>query len=300
MAIWRVALRQTLSHASQSRLTLKISWHTRRETHILVRGQKFPKDDWTNIPASILTRLDAPSPLIIPNHPLTILKQRIEETFSDFEPVSAGPPIVSVSENFDELGFPSDHPGRSKIDSYYINRDVMLRTHTSAHEVATFQSATPKWLLTADVYRRDEIDASHYPVFHQMEGARSFPTNTKNAAILVEENRIITEYLLKRNIHIEDTSHITSHNPLQDCHDKAMADLVAANLKLSLNRLIVNIFSTETSHPQSKPLRIRWIDAYFPFTSPSFEVEVLFRDKWLEILGCGVVNDSTLVRAGLQ
>ena len=271
---------------------------TVRSSHVLVRGQKYAQDEWTNIPSTILHKLDAPSPLAIPNHPLAILKRRIEQSLTDFESLSTSNPVVSVAQNFDELGFPPDHPGRSKTDSYYLNKDTMLQTHTSAHEIATFRSGRPKWLLTADVYRRDEIDSSHYPVFHQMEGARLLSSGTSTAQSLAAENQLLSEQLSKENLIIEDTSSIGSHNPRQDCHDPLMADLMAANLKLTLNRLIVNVFSSHELNSQSEPLRVRWINAYFPWTTPSYEVEVLFAGKWLEILGCGVVQNTSLNRAG--
>ena len=63
-------------------------------------------------------------------------------------------PVVTTYENFDVLGFPQDHPGRSKSDTYYLNGEHLLRTHTSAHEQQCFQSCkTPGYLITADVYR---------------------------------------------------------------------------------------------------------------------------------------------------
>lgn len=55
-----------------------------------------------------------------------------------------------------------------------MNRKMMLRAHTSAHQRELVSSGLDAFLLAGDVYRRDEIDASHYPVFHQMEGVRLF------------------------------------------------------------------------------------------------------------------------------
>lgn len=69
-----------------------------------------------------------------------------------------------------------------------MSRTTMLRAHTSAHQRELVRSGLDAFLLAGDVYRRDEIDASHYPVFHQMEGVRlfsnhevykSFPPNPK-------------------------------------------------------------------------------------------------------------------------
>jgi len=175
----------------------------------------------------------------------------------------------------------------------------MLRTHTSAHEVETFAKGVRQWLLTADVYRRDEIDASHYPVFHQVEGARVFDTSAASIQNIREENERLSHRLAKSNIVIEDIPHVTDANPVQHCHKTEHAEVVAVNLKLSLNSLILDLFG-RAGATDGKPLRVRWIEAYFPFTTPSYEVEVFFNGKWLEILGCGVVLQRTLDRAGVR
>ncbi len=175
----------------------------------------------------------------------------------------------------------------------------MLRTHTSAHEVEIFKQGYDKWLLTADVYRRDEIDGSHHPVFHQMEGARTFPMDKTTVIALQAENEMLVQKLASTNIVIEDDTKIGSSNPYQETHDPEHAQLVAANLKCHLNSMIYGLFSAGRSG-SSEPLRVRWIEAYFPFTSPSYEVEVFFQGKWLEILGCGVVKQRTLDLSGMR
>ena len=68
--------------------------------------------------------------------------------------------------------------GRSPTDTYYLSPTTVLRTHTSAHQSGLFTARERAFLVSGDVYRRDEIDASHYPVFHQMEGARLFPLSS--------------------------------------------------------------------------------------------------------------------------
>ncbi|KAI0093504.1 phenylalanyl-tRNA synthetase [Irpex rosettiformis] len=260
---------------------------------VQVLGKSYPKDATTNISSSIIDKLERRLHLQ-PSHPLGILRSLIESHWPAFTHLSDFSPVVTPARNFDDLSFPADHPGRSLTDSYYINKDYMLRTHTSAHEVETFAKGERKWLLTADVYRRDEIDSSHYPVFHQMEGASIFPANANGVHELQEDNARLSEYLRKSNIVIEDIPHITPTNPLQAGHDPSQAELVAQNLKLSLNSLMLTLFGGSN---RGEPLRVRWIEAYFPFTSPSYEVEVFFNGKWLEILGCGVVLQSTLERA---
>lgn len=174
----------------------------------------------------------------------------------------------------------------------------MLRTHTSAHEVEMFRKGETKWLLTADVYRRDEIDASHYPIFHQVEGARIFNADVSGLKEVEEDNERLSNLLASANIVIEDIPHVSPTNPVQPDHDPVFSKLVAKNLKLSLNNLMLTIFGGVAGINKEHPLRVRWIEAYFPFTSPSFEVEVFFQGKWLEILGCGVVRQATLNTAG--
>ena len=261
---------------------------------ISILGQKYEIDGTTNITQSIIAKL----PLRLhnqPAHPLGILRSKIESHFHDFAHLSSVHPVVTPAQNFDLLGFPADHPGRSATDSYYVNKDCMLRTHTSAHEVETFATGQPKWLLTADVYRRDEIDSSHYPVFHQMEGARVFKTDQAAIEEVKADNERLSQYLDQSNIVIEDIPRVSPTNPVQPTHDPAHSELVALNLKLSINSLLLKLFG---GGARDAPLQVRWIEAYFPFTSPSFEVEILYQGKWLEILGCGVIQQLTLDNAG--
>ena len=268
--------------------------------HISILGRQYPTDSFTNISPTIISKL----PLRLhsqPNHPLSSLRSLIESHFPDYTHLSSFSPLVTPYKNFDELSFPLDHPGRAVTDSYYVNKDLMLRTHTSAHEVDVFRSGESKWLLTADVYRRDEIDASHYPVFHQMEGARIFSSDVSGMKEVGEENARLSQHLSQSNILISDVPHITPSNPAQPSHDLKHSELIAINLKLSLNSLLLHLFGGITGEGDAtneEPLQVRWIEAYFPFTSPSYEVEVFFRGKWLEILGCGVIRQATLDRAG--
>lgn len=216
---------------------------------------------------------------------------------------------MSVHENFDSLGFPPDHPGRARSDTYYINKSTLLRTHTSAHEAAIFRAnETNGYLISADVYRRDEVDRSHYPVFHQMEGARLWdrsqvPNGDIAAAVWAD-----VKALKKHNIKVEDPNppFHPERNPLQSAHHSpAEAEAIAAHLKRSLELMVVEIFTrakaaASRADPNFKdePLRVRWVEAYFPFTSPSWELEVYYAGDWLEVLGCGVTQQSMYINAG--
>ncbi|WVQ74694.1 phenylalanine-tRNA ligase [Cryptococcus sp. DSM 104548] len=262
----------------------------------LINDRFFPTDSWSNCPPSILEKTGRNLHLL-PAHPIAIIRQIIEDHFSAYTALVPETPAVSVHQNFDELGFPPDHPGRSMTDSYYLNKDYMLRTHTSAHEVESYRKGLNQWLLSADVYRRDEIDSSHYPVFHQMEGTHVWSEDELHT--LPELNAKLAASLASCPILIEDTTSISPSNPCQPHHDPVHAAQIAQHLKHSLNSLIFRLFGHVVTKT-GEPLRVRWIEAYFPFTSPSYEVEVWWEGKWLEILGSGVVMQKTLDQAGVS
>ncbi|KAG9318482.1 hypothetical protein JVU11DRAFT_573 [Chiua virens] len=158
-----------------------------RPATVSVLGQEYPTDEATNVSPTILSKV----PLRLHTraaHPLNTLRTLIESHFPSYAHLSSLSPLVTPYQNFDLLSFPVDHPGRSVTDSYYVNKNLMLRTHTSAHEVEVFERGETKWLLTADVYRRDEIDGSHYPVFHQTEGARIVSADANGMKEIQDDN----------------------------------------------------------------------------------------------------------------
>lgn len=244
------------------------------------------------------------------DHPLAITRQLIESRFPDFHHHNNLFPVVSIDQNFNSLGFPADHPGRSRSDTYYLNKSTVLRTHTSAHQAETFRAnKSPGYLIAADVYRRDAIDRSHYPIFHQMEGARTWDRNALTNDKTIAEQ--IWQDVAKIPTHEIDVSdpNPTSHperNPLQTPHHSAdEVEAMAAHLKRSLEDMVYTIFTaaqsaTPTSKSSQDPLKMRWVEAYFPFTSPSWELEVLWQGDWLEILGCGIVKHDILSNAGVS
>ena len=151
-----------------------------------VSGENYLKDEMTNVTESLLKKVDKK---LHQNsrHPLGMIKQRIENHMHAnyrsryggciFAAVDNMSPVVTTEQNFDSLLVPKDHVSRLKNDNYYINKQYMLRAHTSAHQRDIIRSGWDAFLVTGDVYRRDEIDRSHYPVFHQMEGVRLFGQN---------------------------------------------------------------------------------------------------------------------------
>ena len=151
------------------------------DSHVTIKGEQFARDEMTNITPRILSHLDRNLHLQ-PQHPLCLIKQRIVNymynkyrgnrgmpTFSVHEQIS---PVVSLEQNFDSLLVAADHVSRQPSDSYYLNRNKMLRAHTSAHQTDLIRMGLDNFLVVGDVYRRDEVDRTHYPVFHQVEGVR--------------------------------------------------------------------------------------------------------------------------------
>ena len=109
-------------------------------------------------------------------HPITILAENIADTFIAMGwEVAEGPEVESEHFNFDALNFPADHPARSEQDTFYIAPEdsrQLLRTHTSPVQVRTLlQRELPVYVISIGrTFRTDELDATHTPVFHQVEG----------------------------------------------------------------------------------------------------------------------------------
>lgn len=107
-------------------------------------------------------------------HPLTTVLDEIKEIFLGLGFVIAEGPEVEVDYyNFEALNFPADHPARDMQDSFYISPGVLLRTHTSPVQPRVMEKSAPqvpvKVIAPGKVYRRDD-DATHSPMFHQIEG----------------------------------------------------------------------------------------------------------------------------------
>ncbi len=171
-------------------------------------------------------------------HPIYNIRRSIEgyfgwHTFDDLNPV------VSVADNFDLLLIPEDHPSRKKTDTFYVDDTHVLRTHTSAHQNQLLKTGYKKFVVFGDVYRKDEIDCTHYPVFHQVEAVCVLP-DANNA---------------QRRLH----------------------NFVEGVLR--------HLMGT---------VKIRKVESYFPFTNPSWEYEVFWEGRWLELAGCGIIQPQIL------
>ncbi|XP_041101281.1 phenylalanine--tRNA ligase, mitochondrial isoform X2 [Polyodon spathula] len=248
-------------------------------------GKLYPQDDYTNVTPKILSKVGKN----LHNqkyHPLWLIKERIKDHFYKqyigrfgnplFSVYDNMCPVVTVEQNFDSLLIPSDHASRKKGDNYYLTCNHMLRAHTSAHQRDLVCSGLDAFLVAGDVYRRDEIDSSHYPVFHQMEGVRLFSIHELFANVTNGEDLLLFE-----------KSPRTPQK--QETHTLEAVKLVEFNLKQTLSKLMTHLFGGG--------LEIRWVDCYFPFTHPSFEMEIKFQGEWMEVLGCGVMEQK-LVNSG--
>eukprot|EP00035_Acanthoeca_spectabilis_P025755 m.459757 g.459757 ORF g.459757 m.459757 type:complete len:432 (+) comp21826_c0_seq1:1-1296(+) len=269
---WRVCARAASTQAGAS---IDAATGTVR-----VGTETFAVDGATNVTPTILSKVGR-GLLRLENHPLQMLKHRIAAYFlntdrfggdsPEFELFDDNSPAVTAAANFDSVLVPEDHVSRSPNDNYYINSEMVLRAHTSAHQVEFIKKGHRAFLLAGDVYRRDEIDRSHYPIFHQMEGVKLFS--------ITEVNKMTNSTVFGNS----DRSPTA-----QELHTETTAAFLAADLKATLEGLVLEVFGD---------VECRWVDCYFPFTHPSFELEILFDGEWLEVLGCGVMEQQVLENA---
>ncbi|HRD41776.1 MAG TPA: phenylalanine--tRNA ligase subunit alpha [Prochlorococcaceae cyanobacterium AMR_MDS_5431] len=179
-------------------------------------------------------------------HPLIKTTEDIVDIFCGLGySVEEGPEIETDYYNFTALNIPQHHPARDMQDTFYLSESSLLRTHTSPVQIRHLEKNPPPTRIIAPgrVYRRDGVDATHSPVFHQVE------------VLAIDEGL--------------DFSHLRG--------------TVMAFLKQFFGDL---------------PVRFR--ASYFPFTEPSAEVDVQWRDRWLEVMGCGMVDPAVLEGLGLD
>lgn len=125
-----------------------------------------------NIPPSIETKIGR-ALYKTKEHPLCIVKEKVFEYFDDMARIEIDNPYVPIEYNFDRLRVPANHPSRSPADTYYKDELNCLRTHMTCYLYplghSTSGQSVLKYITCGDVYRKDAIDSSHYPVFHQMD-----------------------------------------------------------------------------------------------------------------------------------
>ncbi len=107
-------------------------------------------------------------------HPLNLVFEEIQEIFLSLGySIADGPEVETDYYNFEALNLPKDHPARDMQDTFFVGSETLLRTHTSPVQVRTMEKTAPKLpvkiIVPGKVYRRDD-DATHSPMFHQVEG----------------------------------------------------------------------------------------------------------------------------------
>ena len=106
-------------------------------------------------------------------HPITQVVNDVKEIFigMGYE-IADGPEVELATYNFDKLNTPPDHPARDIQDTFYITDDIILRSQTSSVQARVMEKTKPpiKIICPGAVYRSDSVDATHSPVFHQIEG----------------------------------------------------------------------------------------------------------------------------------
>ena len=180
-----------------------------------------------------------------------IISQVMDEVVDIFSSigykVAYGPEVETSWHNFDALNTPDWHPARYESDTLYTNTNLetLLRTQTSTVQIRHMENNDPPAYIVAPgrVFRSDQLDATHSPVFHQLEG------------LAIDKNLKFTD------------------------------------LKGTLEYFVKQFFGSD--------IETKFIPHFFPFTEPSAEVLVKWKDgEWLEILGCGMVDPNVLKHVG--
>ncbi|XP_076043461.1 phenylalanyl-tRNA synthetase, mitochondrial isoform X2 [Oratosquilla oratoria] len=278
------------SHWNAIQLFRRISTSTVTcsDNKINIGGKEYEKDHMTNITPRILSHIGW-NLHSRKYHPLCHIRQRIvnymydrflnprgNPLFSVFDSIN---PVVTVDQNFDSLLIPKDHISRKKSDNYYVNQNTLLRAHTSAHQTEFMKMGLDNFIVVGDVYRRDEIDSSHYPVFHQLEGVR-----------LCTEKEVYGNHQDMKKYKLFENVERTAER--QGVHHIEAVMYLEKDLKNCLAGLATHLFG--------KDVEYRWVDAYFPFTHPSWELEVKIEDAWIELLGCGIIEQEILANAAVN
>ncbi|MBR6529840.1 MAG: phenylalanine--tRNA ligase subunit alpha [Clostridia bacterium] len=122
-------------------------------------------------------KLDVTAPAVLKNlggrHPIALVQEEIENIFISMGfSVEDGPEVETDYYNFEALNTPADHPARDVQDTFYVTEKVLLRTQTSPVQARTMEKTNPpiRMICPGRVYRSDAVDATHSPMFHQIEG----------------------------------------------------------------------------------------------------------------------------------
>jgi phenylalanyl-tRNA synthetase alpha chain len=185
-------------------------------------------------------------------HPLTRTMQRIERLFAEqgFASVS-GPEIEDDFHNFQALNIPESHPARAMQDTFYVQGGrKLLRTHTSPVQIRAMEQLVKagrkpplRIIVPGRVYRKD-LDRTHSPMFHQVEGL----------------------YVAEK--------------------------VTLADLKYDLMTFLSRFFERE--------MEVMFRPSYFPFVEPGADVHIRWGERWLEVLGCGMVHPNEFKAVGID
>ena len=139
---------------------------TRRKMERAIREEKMKQE-------VIDVTLPSKKNMVGHRHPNTIALEEVEQIFvgMGYEVVE-GPEVEYDLYNFEKLNIPADHPAKDEQDTFYINKDIVLRTQTSPVQARVMeQGKLPiRMIAPGRVFRSDEVDATHSPSFHQVEG----------------------------------------------------------------------------------------------------------------------------------
>ena len=198
-------------------------------------------------------------------HPVSYTLERITSYFQNLNfSVEEGPLVEDDFHNFEALNLPKYHPARDMQDTFYCNDGAVLRTHTSPVQIRTMMNTKPpiRMIAPGAVFRKD-FDLTHTPMFHQIEG------------LVVEKEGVVS----------------------------------FANLKFVMEEFLHHIFGD---------VDVRFRPSFFPFTEPSAEVDIsciFCKDEktgkscgcrvcshtgWLEVLGCGIVDENVFKAVGYE
>lgn len=181
-------------------------------------------------------------------HPLTVAMCEISDALQSFGyTLYTGPEIEDDWHNFTALNTPAHHPARDMQDTFFLPNGNVLRTQTSAIQIRAMErDGAPIKMFGVGATYRKEMDATHGPMFGQIEG------------LYIDKN-------------------------------VTMSDLIG-----DVREFLARFFEMDNVE-----LRIR--PSYFPFTDPSIEIDMKWRgDKWLEIMGAGMVHPNVLRNCGIN
>jgi phenylalanyl-tRNA synthetase alpha chain len=157
------------------------------------------------------------------------------------------PEVETEFDNFDSLNMPWWHPARDMQDSFFTESGHVLRTHTTSFQMHAMRKLAPppmRAFTLGRCFRRDEIDATHFPMFHQID------------AIAIGQR------------------------------------ISFSDLKWTLFEMLRGVLG--------KDITLRFRPSYFPFTTPSAEVDVFYRGRWMELGGSGMIHPEVFRHANLE